>query len=536
LAALALVAAFATIGPVRAGAVTGVTTDERRITDTIADEFDPAVSGDRVVYTSNRNITTDVFVYDLSTGVETPITTASGNEELADVAGDLVAYTDLNTADVIIYDLATGEKRNLTNQANAVSINPAISGQLVAWEDRRAGGLEIYAMDLATGEERRISNDTAVDVRPTVSGNRVAWERCLGAACDLWAYDWATGTTTQVTNTPTYAEHRPDLSGTTVVYDGNDPSGAVGVINEGDVHAVDLVTGAATRLVRPGHQINANLSGGLVTFEELEGTNYHVAVWEPATGEVARLTGVPGAQYLNDVDGHRAVYTDDRNGNLDIYVNDFAIVGHGTVSVSPDSYSFGDVRQGESSLAVVSVTNTGPAPLAVNDVTLTGAGYTLTPAPTLPAMVAAGATLDVAVTFTAGTLGTFAGSLTVVTDDPDHPSVVVPLTARSVTRDVPPGEQMKAILAYFDASVANGTLTAVGPGNSALNKRKALRNMLEASDDLIYRGQYATACAQLADALAKTDGDPLPPDFVAGPAAPQLAVMITQLRTTLGCR
>ena len=43
------------------------------------------------------------------------------------------------------------------------------------------------------------------------------------------------------------------------------------------------------------------------------------------------------------------------------------------------------------------------------------------------------------------------------------------------------------------------------------------------------------ACNQLLDALLRTDGFFLPPDFVAGTAAPELATQIRDLRTTLGC-
>jgi hypothetical protein len=99
----------------------------------------------------------------------------------------------------------------------------------------------------------------------------------------------------------------------------------------------------------------------------------------------------------------------------------------------------------------------------------------------------------------------------------------------------PPQQQITGILAFFDASVTAGTLTGSGNGNSASGRRKALRNMIEAAGGLIQQGRTADACQQLADALNRADGNPTPPDFVAGTATPGLAQRIRDLRATLGC-
>jgi len=59
--------------------------------------------------------------------------------------------------------------------------------------------------------------------------------------------------------------------------------------------------------------------------------------------------------------------------------------------------------------------------------------------------------------------------------------------------------------------------------------------MLKAAGDQIEQGKTAEACQQLLDALNRTDGNPRPPDFVTGSAAPDLVRLIQALRTTLGC-
>jgi hypothetical protein len=90
------------------------------------------------------------------------------------------------------------------------------------------------------------------------------------------------------------------------------------------------------------------------------------------------------------------------------------------------------------------------------------------------------------------------------------------------------------ILNFFDESVADGSLVGEGPGKSAENRLNALRNMLEAAGALIDAGAYEAASNQLMAAYGKTDGDPKPPDFVSGPAASELAIMVLDLMENLG--
>jgi hypothetical protein len=90
-------------------------------------------------------------------------------------------------------------------------------------------------------------------------------------------------------------------------------------------------------------------------------------------------------------------------------------------------------------------------------------------------------------------------------------------------------------LAFFDASVANGTLYGNGPGKSADGRRNALRNQIETAGDLIDDSAAQEACQQLLDAYQRCDGLPRPPEFVAGPAAPTLAQMILDLMGQLEC-
>jgi hypothetical protein len=90
---------------------------------------------------------------------------------------------------------------------------------------------------------------------------------------------------------------------------------------------------------------------------------------------------------------------------------------------------------------------------------------------------------------------------------------------------------------FFDDAVTDGHLTGVGnPPKAAAGKLNALRNMLDLAEYYLESGLITEACQQLMDAYLKTDGNPNPPDFVEGDAAPDLADMIQELIDTLGCQ
>lgn len=91
------------------------------------------------------------------------------------------------------------------------------------------------------------------------------------------------------------------------------------------------------------------------------------------------------------------------------------------------------------------------------------------------------------------------------------------------------------ILSIFDEGDKNEKLIGCGPGNSAKGRQKAFRNMLKSACELVEAGFFAEACQLLLDAYNRCDGQPKPPDFVEGEAAPQLAGMIQAYRAYLGC-
>ena len=140
--------------------------------------------------------------------------------------------------------------------------------------------------------------------------------------------------------------------------------------------------------------------------------------------------------------------------------------------------------------------------------------------------------IEVDVTFTPAAAGPASGLLHAIGFEND---VRVPLAGAGVAPEPTPEELIAEILTAFDAAVADGSLAGAGPGASAAGRLGALRNMLAAAQAFIDAGDVAAACTQLLDAYNRTDGLPIPPDFVEGDAAAALASMIQDLRDLLEC-
>ena len=506
--------------------------EERQLTTSIADQFDPAISGNYVVYTDSRHSDNDVYGYNLQTSQEFQISSSGGDQMLSAISGEWVAYTDFGrgNADAVVYNITTKESLRVTdNLAN--QRKPTISGHRLVYEDDRAGDWDIYLYNLETGAETRLTTDASNQRNPVIGGDIVVWEDYRSGNADVYMTNLETGEVRQVTSSAAQ-ETDPSVDGDIIVFFSSEKS-------VGDVNYYRISTGETLSVTEDSvvFERNPTVSGDFIGFESYADGNAHLWVHSISLGLTRQVTTAPANQYLHDLSGNRVVYTDDRNGNLDIYMATFSFEPP-DIAVDPGRLDFGEVELGTSRPLTVTVSNQGSNRLqvqGVGPVAGTSDEFQVTLPSSLPILVLPGATIDVTVTYTPADVGTDTGSLQLQSDDPDEPVVTLPLQGAGASVEEPPVQQIAEILQLFDESVDAGTLVGDGPGHSGEGRLKALRNMLRAAADLINAGNTAGACQQLRDAYLRTDGNPRPPDFVTGLAALELAARILELRATLGC-
>jgi len=300
-----------------ADTISGTTT---RITTDLAAQFDPAISGDIIVYTDLRNGNGDIYYYNITSGTETRATIATADEQLNDVSGNTIVYTEFGGStgggDIKAFNILTRVTSTVAADPTSAQGNPAIGGSIVAWEDGRDGNVEIYAKDLSSGVEKRLTvSPTATDYEPAVSGGRVAHTAIEGTQAQIFVTDFATLATKQLT---TAGLHRyPDISGNIVVYQGKRADG------DQDIFVYNLATSTETRISLPGVQRNPNVCGDWVSFEDLSAGNSDIRLYHIPTGTIFTAAATSSNEYLNDIDSNRIAYTVDEGGNLDIYLFTF---------------------------------------------------------------------------------------------------------------------------------------------------------------------------------------------------------------------
>ncbi len=180
----------------------------------------------------------DVFLLDLKTGEVRQLTTEEHAQMYPRIYGDTVVWLDSRYEvdydvsrryDVYAYDLGTGTEKRLTSATTADGTaggkDLSINGRLVAWADNRHAdpevkthadnqpdyNNEIYVYDITTGREKRITISPANDHYPDIDGNKILWHRQSEyLQSDIFVYDLESRRETQVSHSG-FAKFRPSV-------------------------------------------------------------------------------------------------------------------------------------------------------------------------------------------------------------------------------------------------------------------------------------------------------------------------------------
>lgn len=302
-------------------ALPSYTVTKTQVTTDLDPQFDPAVSDGKVAWTDYNPSTglSHISVYDIPTGTYTILTVdTASNQNLADISGTTVVYTDSRNGNLDIYafDLATGfETPIVTDPKNQLA--PAIRGTRIAWEDDRGAKPNIWAWDGAVASAVS-PNSSFPQSHPAVSGNTVVWaDLANGVSFNIWKADLATpGSAAAVTSNTTFNCQNPDIDGNYAVYECD-----AGGIRQ--IYATDLLTGTQTQVTAAAaDQKNPKISGTYVVWEDYThgATDADLQGWDLRTAQGSTLADGPSNQRLHDLSGYDVAYTDNVAGNDDIYV------------------------------------------------------------------------------------------------------------------------------------------------------------------------------------------------------------------------
>ncbi len=273
----------------------------------------------------------DIFLLDLDTGEVNQLTTEEHSQRSPRIYGDTVIWLDARNSgeqfpyryDIYAYDLKTGQETRITKDTTVEGYNQAaIGGGIIVWTDMRhtdmemashagndaAHNNEIYAYDLETGEERRLTTSPRNDQAPDISGNIVTWLRQEDSRkADIFAMDLENGVETQVSRSG-YAAFSPSIDDKKITWtDARSSKGNTNadVIENGqgpgaDIYLYDLKTQTETRLTETGEEkvwASPVISGDYVIYQWSRqiGPLVYIVEANPSNEPSSTVSSLPGS-------------------------------------------------------------------------------------------------------------------------------------------------------------------------------------------------------------------------------------------------
>ena len=527
-----------------------------------ARNWNPRVSGKLVVFEGMDDrdpwVAEDqeIMLYDLESQEIRQLTENSWHDGDPQTDGTLIAWNAPGGEGLYVYTVASGELRQIPTSEGS-DLSQRVDNGRVYWS--KSGS--VYSYDPLSTESDLVVSDV---IDWGVSNGRVVFTKPEAETNRPRAHvlDLATAQETCLSETGAYCS-QPRISGDLVTWHQTNPEGGVNLY-------VAVCGDPLEGPVGVGSASSCSVGDVSVTFSDVADAGVLTSSWIASISEPSgyRLAGQDSAYDISTSAGYTGpitvaiAYNDtgmtleeeanlrlfhwegeswfdittsvDTTGNIVAGVCDslspFAIcVPVPLVTASPADVNFGDVEIGCYTTSIVTVTNTGASSTPLS-VTLDEAfGVSIVNPPTSWPQLAPGDSLDITLRFAPSAVGITNTVLRVTTQDPSRPQIRIAVSGNGVRTELPPGQEIDAILTYFDTSVAADTLYGIGQGKSAGGREEALRNMIEAAGDLIGRGRYDEAARQLRDAQAKCDGLAEPPDFVGGTASSGLLVRIGAL-------
>ena len=155
-----------------------------------ANQSNPAIYENIVVWTDNRNNNDDIYAYNLSSSIEFPICTNSANQSNPAIYENIVVWTDNRNgnSDIYKYDLILSTEFPICI-ASADQRNPVIYKNMIIWDDNRNGNSDIYAYNLSSSIEFPICTIFGEQTNPAIYENIVVWTDNRNNNDDIYAYN-----------------------------------------------------------------------------------------------------------------------------------------------------------------------------------------------------------------------------------------------------------------------------------------------------------------------------------------------------------
>ncbi len=155
---------------------------EEALTSTSSYKFNPAISGDYVVFEDFGVNDYKGIAYTRLGSTAAPVFIEENSKEKAnpDISGNWVVYQQLDGGvddwNIYLYNIATKTSLQVTRDPHCQQ-NPRIDGDLVVWEDSRNGKWDVFIYDIKKDTVNAVTYDALDNMEPAVSGSIVVFTR-----------------------------------------------------------------------------------------------------------------------------------------------------------------------------------------------------------------------------------------------------------------------------------------------------------------------------------------------------------------------
>lgn len=275
--------------------------------------YNPAISGNKIVWVDSRNGSNDVYLYDLSTNTERRITSLASNYRYdSDISEDKIVWYEYRDGiyDIYLYDLSTSTERRITDGQGS-AFNPAISGENMVWVDSRTGSYDVYLYDLTTNTGRRITTSTASQYAwyPAISGNKIVWFQTDSGGSDIYLYDLTNNTERRITAGQGKAYY-PAISDEKIIW--------VDLRNGSkDVYLYNLATNTERMIAKGrGEVFSLAISGDKIVWIDSNNGNTDIKLYDLSTETEQQITSVAGTNSV-DISEDKIVFK--ASGDIFLY-------------------------------------------------------------------------------------------------------------------------------------------------------------------------------------------------------------------------
>lgn len=147
---------------------------ETQLSTNTADQYNPSLYEKHITWTDTRNGGTDIYLIEMNSKVQTRVT-SSGKADMLNVDYGKIVYQDSRNGntDIYMYEISTKKETRITTNTSE-QVKPSIYGNKMVWEDWRNGYPEIYLQDLTTKTQTRLTQGIP-STSPSIFRDKVIW-------------------------------------------------------------------------------------------------------------------------------------------------------------------------------------------------------------------------------------------------------------------------------------------------------------------------------------------------------------------------